>query len=109
MKSVTDLTCTEAVGGLPKPRGQARVGGASLLRSEVAFRDLYPARCGPNPSDKDRLEPTVGGLAEPRIAAEGSAADNTRACPLVVAMQAIRVLGRDVALVRRFSKLQVRP
>ena len=31
------------------------------------------------------------------------------AVSLVVAMQAIRVLSRDVALVPRFSKLQVRP
>lgn len=31
------------------------------------------------------------------------------AVSLVVAMQAIRILGRDVALIPRFSKLQVRP
>ena len=31
------------------------------------------------------------------------------AVSLVVAMRAIKVLGRDVALVPRFSKLQVRP
>lgn len=31
------------------------------------------------------------------------------AVSVVVAMQAIRILGRDVALIPRFSKLQVRP
>ncbi|HKU29483.1 MAG TPA: helix-turn-helix transcriptional regulator [Arthrobacter sp.] len=31
------------------------------------------------------------------------------AVSMVVAMQAIRALGRDVALIPRFSKLQVRP
>ncbi|MET3811552.1 helix-turn-helix transcriptional regulator [Arthrobacter sp. UYEF3] len=31
------------------------------------------------------------------------------AVSVVVAMQAIRVLGRDVALVPRFSKIQLRP
>lgn len=35
--------------------------------------------------------------------------ENGEAVSVIVAMQAIRILGRDVALVPRFSKLQVRP
>ena len=35
--------------------------------------------------------------------------EHGEAVSLIVAMKAIRILGRDVALVPRFSKLQVRP
>ncbi|WP_375164224.1 helix-turn-helix transcriptional regulator [Paenarthrobacter sp.] len=98
------------------PRKSRISGGSSFPLSYAEATPFYRAVDGPSLGRAISELRKEAGLTQQELAGRLKVTRGTivrlergEAVSLVVAMNAIRTLGRDVALVPRFSKLQIRP